>query len=271
MLGGFLLGKRIMLLAAVASVLVFGATGAGAATTFTDPQGDAPGGVADITQVVVSNDYDGNVTFAITMPNRTSLTGDDIVLILLDTDKNVSTGTNGVEFAIGVASGGPVLLRATGTEYEPVNATTLTTADGNKTVRINRSELGGGAGFVFYLYSTRAANLDVGDDAPDGTAAWLYDLNLTPVLESILARFSPAKPKAGKVFRVAGTSVRLDDGTDVKPDSIRCVARLKGKRLAGNCSWRLARTAKGKQLVVTITATYKGVTETFQAYRFRVG
>jgi hypothetical protein len=265
------LGWRIILLAAVLGVLLFGATGAGAATTFTDPQGDAPGGTADIAQVVTSNDYDGNMTFTLTLANRASLVSDDVILFFLDTDKNPSTGTSGVEYLIGVDARGPLLLRATGSTFEPVAASTLTSADGGKTVRINRSDLGGATGFVFYLYSTRDSNLDVGDDAPDGSGAWVYDLKLTPVLESIAARFSPAKPKAGRVFRVAATTLVLDDGMEVKPDSIRCVARLAGKRLAGNCSWRIAKTAKRKQLVVTITATFKGVTEAFQPYRFRVG
>ena len=265
------MGWRIILLAAVLGVLLFGATGAGAATTFTDPQGDAPGGTADIAQVVTSNDYDGNITFTLTLANRASLVSDDVMLIFLDTDKNPSTGTSGVEYLIGVDPRGPLLLRATSSTFEPVAASTLTSADGGKTVRINRSDLGGATGFVFFLYSTRDSNLDVGDDAPDGNAAWVYDLNLTPVLESIAARFSPAKPKAGKVFRVAATTLVLDDGTEVKPDSIRCVARVAGKRLAGNCSWRIAKSAKRKQLVVTITATFKGVTEAFQPYRFRVG
>jgi hypothetical protein len=57
----------------------------------------------------------------------------------------------------------------------------------------------------------------------------------------------------------------------VKADSITCVAKLNGKRLAGRCSWRIPKNAKRKRLVVTLTAHYKGATETFTPWVFRVG
>ena len=98
-----------------------------------------------------------------------------------------------------------------------------------------------------------------------------YDLDLKPVLDTLAAKFAPAKPKHGKVFRLATTNLRLDDGTVVKADSITCVAKLNGKRLAGRCSWRIPANAKGKRLVVTLTAHYQGVSATFSPWRFRVG
>jgi hypothetical protein len=91
-------------LLALFALLLFGAPAAGAATTLTDAQGDAVGGAADITQVVVSNDFDGNVTFKLTIPNRTTFTPDDAVLLVLDTDKNASTGFRGQDFALAVSS-----------------------------------------------------------------------------------------------------------------------------------------------------------------------
>ena len=67
------------------------------------------------------------------------------------------------------------------------------------------------------------------DSAPD-TGSWTYDLELKAVLNTLAARFSPAKPRAGKAFRLAETTLRLEDGTTVKADSITCVAKLMNGR-----------------------------------------
>lgn len=261
------MGGRIILLGAMLALLLFGASGAGAASTFTDPQGDAVAGAADITQVVVSNDLDGNITFAVTLVDRTTFTSDDLLLILLNTDKNTSTGVSGVDFVIGAASTGAVVLRASGTTFAPAPQTTLTLADNNKTIKINRSELGDTSGFV----GVAVTALDSNEAADDTAGPFTYDLELKPVLDTLAAKFAPAKPKHGKVFRLATTNLRLEDGTVVKADSITCVAKLNGKRLAGRCSWRIPANAKGKQLSVTLTARYQGVSATFTPWRFRVG
>jgi hypothetical protein len=100
------------------------------------------------------------------------------------------------------------------------------------------------------------SNNDAEDLAPDSGAA-AYDLDLKPVLDSLVAHSSPTKPKHGKPFRLTGTTLRVEDGTIVKADSITCVAKLNGKRLAGRCSWRVPANARGKRLVVTLTARYK--------------
>ena len=264
------MGRRLILLAAVLGLLLLGATGAGAAGTYTDPQGDAVGAAADITQVDVSNDLDGNITFALTLPDRTSLGPDDFLIILIDADNNASTGTTGSEFAIVVDASGAAFLRAANSSFTPATASTLTGSNGGKTVRINRSDLGNTTVFAFYALSALDSDDNAGDDAPN-TGVYLYTLELRPELDSLAARFSPARPKAGKPFRVASTSLRLEDGTDVKADSLTCVAKLNGKRLAGRCSWRIPRNAKGKRLVVTITARYRGASATFLPWRFRVG
>lgn len=264
------MGRRIVLLGAIFAALVLGPGGAGAATTFTDPGGDAVGGAADMTQVVVSNDFDGNITIAMTIPNRTTFTTDDTLVIVFDTDKNASTGTSGIDYAIVAGAGGVALLRGDGTTFVATAQTTLRAADNNKTVTVNRSELGGTTGFIFGASTFLDSSETAVDDAPD-SGAWIYDLDLKPVLDTLAARFAPAKPKAGKVFRLAGTTLRLEDGTTVKADSITCVAKLNGKRLAGRCSWRMPKNAKGKRLVVTLTAHYKGATTTFTPWRFRVG
>jgi len=259
----------LFLLAAVLALLLFGVTGATAADTFTDPTGDAVGGAADITQVVVSNDPDGNITFALTIPDRTTLTSDDRLFIFLNSDKDPATGFGGLDYAIVIDSDGAVLVRAAGSSFAQAPQTTLTVTADRKAVTINRSELGETTGFLFFAESGLDSSESAEDSAPDsGTAA--YDLDLKPVLDTLSARFAPAKPKHGKPFRLASTTLRLEDGTVAK-GTITCVAKLNGKRLAGRCSWRIPPNARGRRLVVTLSARYKSVSATFTPWRFRVG
>ena len=264
------MSRRIILLAAIFASLLVGASGAGAAATFTDPAGDATGGATDITGVSVSNDLDGNITISLTT-NRSVFTSDDFAVIVLNTDKNASTGVGGADYAIVVDASSAVLLKATGTTFtRDTPQTTLHATNNNMTVTINRSDLGGTTGFLFLVSSGLDSNDAAADDAPD-SGAYTYDLSLKPVLNTLAAHFSPAKPKAGKTFRLAGATLRLEDGTSVKADSITCVATLNGKRLAGRCAWHIPANAHGKRLVVVLTAHYQGATATFTPWRFRVG
>ena len=60
-------------------------------TTYPDSTGE-DAAAPDITSVVVSNDDAGLITFQVTVSNRPTLTQDMEFLILLDIDKNASTG-----------------------------------------------------------------------------------------------------------------------------------------------------------------------------------
>jgi hypothetical protein len=262
----------MFLLSGLAALLIFGGTGARAATTLTDPAGDALGGAADITQVDVSSDLEGNITFVLAIANRTTLTSDDRLFIVLDSDKDPSTGTvNGFDYVIVVTAAGPTLVRASGpSSFAPAPQPTLRVAAEGKTITINRSDLGDTTGFRMVAETRLTSTSAAGDDAPD-SGLFDYKLELKPVLDTLEARFAPAKPKHGKPFRLAGTTLRVEDGTIVRADSIACVAKLNGKRLGRGCSWRIPTNAKAKQLVVTLTARYRGVSATFTPWRFRVG
>jgi hypothetical protein len=153
--------------------------------------------------------------------------------------------------------------------YEGAPRSTLRVSADRRTVTVNRSELGATTGFLFFMFTDVGDT--AGDDVPDGDAVYSYALKLTPVLESILATFAPKAPKAGAVFRVVSAELRTDEGEAVTPDRTTCTATLGGKRLKGtSCRWKLARAAAKKKLVVRITATYKGVSETFLPYSFKV-
>ena len=264
------MSRRTVLVAAVVAALVLVPGGAGAASSFTDAPGDAIGGAADIVQESVSNDEAGNVVFTITT-NRTTFTSDDFVAIVLDVDKNPGTGLGGADFALVVDATGGTLLRWNGASFDQnTPQTTVRTSNNNMTVSVNRSELGGTKGFTFKTFSALDSNDAAEDLAPD-SGDWAYDLvALAPQLDTLAARFSPARPRAGHVFRLTATTVRLEDGSIVKAEAITCRATLAGKRLAGRCSWRIPKNAHGKRLAVYLTVSYHGETATFTPWRFVV-
>ena len=264
------MGRRMIFSAAIVAAVLLTAGGAGAASTFTDATGDAIAGAADVAQVVVSNDAAGTITFTLTFANRTALSTDDFLAIPLDTDENAATGFQGFDYGIFVDASGARLLQGSSTTFTPVTASTLTSANGGTVVTINRSDLNNTRAFHFGIDSGLNSNNAADDLAPD-TGVYTYDLGIAAQLDTLAARFSPARPRAGHVFRLAATTVRLQDGSIVKADSISCLATLAGKRLAGRCSWRIPKNARGKRLVVYLTVTYNGEKATFTPWRFVVG
>ena len=65
--------------------------------TFTDPTGDS-GNAPDVTTVTASNDDNGQITFAISLANRTALSDSDLAIVQLDTDGNLSDGFGGADY-----------------------------------------------------------------------------------------------------------------------------------------------------------------------------
>jgi hypothetical protein len=264
-----------MRLACALGVALVALAGAGPASaagskTFTDPTGDG-GATPDITTVVVSNDDSGLVSFAITFANPALLTGSNFVLVFLNTDRNIGTGRagDGSEYAIYVDATSQVFARWNGTMFAQQASTTFTRT-GASTLGINKTDIGGVNAFNFYLIAGGASV--TGDTAPDGAGVWSFDLQARPQLQAISARFTPAVPRAGKVFAITGAVVRLQGGKQVRPSSFACRAKLGGRALAasGRCRWVMPRNAKGRKLAITITATYQGVSASFQAYSFTV-
>jgi hypothetical protein len=106
---------------------------------------------------------------------------------------------------------------------------------------------------------------DFDDLAPDGEAVYNYTLS-TPHIASVRARFSPAAPRAGRRFGVAGVTARLTTNEEMPAASFRCRATLARKALrgrgVGGCTFTLARNAKGKRLTIVVTATLAGDSRT---------
>ena len=90
-----------------------------------------------------------------------------------------------------------------------------------------------------------------------------------------MPRFSPTAPRAGATFRLQSVALTFESEEKGVAGSFTCRATLAGKRVKGTgpggCTFKLPKTAKGKQLVVTVTATPTGgKAQTFPAYKFRV-
>ncbi len=243
----------VSVLVLTALVVSLPASGAGA-KTFTDPSGDS-GSAPDITSVLVSNDDAGLLTFGLGLANRAELTGDDIIGIGLNTDRNAQTGDPslgaGADYLIVFVRTENFLGlgRWNGSEYDvEVPQETLTASGDGRTLKIDRKELGGTAAFDFYVIAAAEESTTSADKAPDGSALSTYELQLTPQLRTVRVAVEPAAPRAGMLFAVVDTRVRLGTNELVRPDSFTCRAVLAGKTLkpAGRCTWRLPKLARAR-------------------------
>lgn len=266
----------------IASALAFAALAGSApaqaagSKTFTDPTGDGSVG-PDLTQLVVSNDDNGQLTFAFTFANRpTILTGDDIVALGIDADRRGSTGDPaGYEFIMGyLFEGGQVDIgQWDGSRFNfDAPQTTLRATEGGRTITINRSELGGTSAFDFRLVTQ---GRDGNDTAPEGGGVWTYELQIQaarPTVQRVRVQYSPAQPRAGKTFAFVSVKLGLSDGQEVAPATYSCRGSLAGKTLrpSGRCRWNIPRNAKGKRFSVIVTVSFEDETGSSQPFVFRV-
>lgn len=253
----------------------------------TDAAGDS-GGAPDITVVNVANDAAGNLTFTVTT-NQPALAADAVLTLWLDTDRNSSTGSDGVEFSLFVGAAGWRLNRWDGTQFVQATAPSAnsTYANGVMTFRINKADIGGVNSFLFYLLSVQfnaAGEIVARDDAPDGTAVYDYTLTVPPPpAPPLTLRLSApvavqARPAAGKAFAVRVGVTRGDTGGPLASGVATCKVTLglKPLRAVGSvragrasCAMLLPKTAKGKLLRGTIKVTFRNVSAT-KAFSYRV-
>jgi hypothetical protein len=147
------------------------------AAAFTDPPGDARRG-PDVTAVDVANADTGALTFRLAMPREPAALG-TVVRILLDTDRNVTTGEAGADWALVVADGRTIAVQewwiAGWVRRAQRTAPSVVWAHG-PAVTIDRAELGWTNGFAFRIEATRSiGGTPHTDHAPDATA-WSYDV-----------------------------------------------------------------------------------------------
>ena len=273
------------------------ATPATAPVTYTDAVGDA-GSAPDITSVTISNTADGLVTFQIAIANQPSLAPGAFVFVDIDTDQNATTGSpthGGADrvFYLGDQGGfgalgwnGAIYVRA------PVASLVASYANGVATFTFNGPVIGVGTGFNFYVVTQ-----------PDGTgSSTSYDLvpefGLTnyrmqsvppppppPTLTLSVIDHSARKAKAGATWIVGIEVVRSDTNQDLGTEgAIRCKAIIGRRALLATvrtfasrttngqtvrtalCGWRMPTGDRGKTVIGTITAVYRGARA---SYTFR--
>lgn len=263
-----------LLLALACALVAAGGVGAGGAE-FADPAGDS-GTAADVTEVAAFNTARNDVILAVKLPNRPALEGTaSSVYIDFDTDRNRATGDEGAEYSFVVdgKTNSYDFAKWSGTAWESVASDEILVLyeTGVLSVALNVGQLGGSKHFDFWISTYENENFEGDHDfAPDGDAVYTFELT-PPKIVAASARYSALAPKAGKRFSVRQVLAELDDTSSAKP-AFTCRATLAGKALkpVGKCAWAIPRTAKGKKLVVYVTATNAGGSFTLTARSFKV-
>ena len=178
--------KRIAMIVMVAAALA-GPGVAHAETSFADPAGDS-GAAPDVTGVTVSNDQTGIVTFRLRVANQPDLAADGEVVLVIDSDRNETTGdAAGFDYVL-ILSGSErswLFGRWNGTDFDfdttPSNTVRVSYTAGLMTFSVNRSELASTAAFSFYVLASQidaAGEIVESDDAPDdGTYAFALTIS----------------------------------------------------------------------------------------------
>jgi hypothetical protein len=258
--------KAIAAVAAAAFVLA--APAAGGSGRYSDKTGD---GAVDIAAVEVTNTA-GTITFKIAVANMPALAPDAAIAVAIDADRDDTTGGEyGPDFAAVLFGDdrSAALVRWNGSDFEafshgPVDGRY---SAGVATISVPAADLGNPSSFDFGVVGIQGDEFDVAPD--DGI--WTYEM---PAVVAAAVHFSPAQPKAGARFAADRVSLRLTDGTTVRPDTLTCIAQLGGRPLVGTghggCTWKLPRAARGKRLVVAIGVTYGGMSPAYDSWTFVV-
>jgi len=249
--------------------------------TFTDPAGDA-GTAADIASVTVSNDSSGQITFVINFANTPSTT--DALDIYIDSDQRASTGDPreaGTEWDLyqDFSNNTWDLGAWNGSSWAEASSSSTVrvghTAN-QLTMSVNKSEIGAPTAFNFWVDSYDGSGGAAHEDvAPDGTSVWSYEL-ATLQLKALFVDAAKTA-KAGKDYAAGIAVQRSDTGVFLGPEGqLDCTATIGAKSLsptlsqfltitykgakvsAGVCIFRIPKSAKGKTMHGTITASYQG-------------
>jgi hypothetical protein len=230
--------------------------------SYTDSTGDGGAG-PDITNIAVSSDDAGNITFRVDIPNRPTLPATLYAEVEIDADSNAATGepeSGGDYFFV---SDGPRygLGRWNGSAWEgvPLPASLNASYSGGITFTINAGDLGGTTGFRFWVgVSEELASSTFSDVAPE-FGLYTYSLARTPAVVDLVVPAAVSTPRAGKLFSARAIRLELDNGNVVAPDERTCTLKIAGKvvkPLAGGCKWRIPAAAAGKRAVLKVTLAY---------------
>jgi hypothetical protein len=250
----------------------------------------------DLTAVSVSDvTASGMVTFAVTVSGFGTLGGSSLH-IELDTDRTSSTGTppTGADYLVGAScctGDGSIasnLAAWTGGAWHSVAGTPASFSHNGDvfTWTVNKADLGGTAGFAFFVESAafdappNYKTVVTSDRAPD-TGTWTYELSkpppppitTAPVVKPLIGTptLTPAKPIAGKRLIVVFTVTRSDTGAPLTQGTMICDPSVAGRVIAHSEQLKngkaqlifvVPRTAKGKLLKVKLTIRTSGGSST---------
>jgi hypothetical protein len=261
---------RLGLVALVAALGLLVALPAGArGPTFLlrDAVGDAQGGAADIASISIWNEDDGTVTFELAFANRSALTPDDLVAVMIDTDDNLDNGGAGAEFGVLLTHDSQTFLRYDGSDW--VSASSRLARPGTQSISLHRNDLGG----VKELGVSAFAVLESDDVSFDETGYGPFLFYVPARLAGSTLTVSPARATLAVGTRVtAKVAVRLDDGTTARPTAATCRMTLAGQAIkpVAPCAWKLPKAATGKRVVVSARGSYNGTAFTTKQVVIRV-
>jgi hypothetical protein len=294
-------GAALATLALALAVAASAGTRSSRSTTFTDPTGDA-GTAADITNVVASDDANGQITFQVNIANQ--FTNTNTVDILVDADHNPSSGDTqaaGAEYDLYVDFSNNTwdlgVWNGSGWSEAPSSSTGKVSYTSNQfTYSINKSELGNTSAFGFWVDSCDADCSAGHEDQAPANGTWFYQLTggatsggsgggSSAVQLSVLVATGPKTVKAGKPYTVvlllqpSDPSVSLVDNgqvhckasigtTSLVAQSELLESTFQGQKIAAaGCVARVPKTAHGKTVKETVTVTYQTATvsRTFSA------
>jgi len=266
--------------------------------TFEDSRGEDSAG-PDITDVAVSNNDAGLITFRIAVPNRPTLSPDMLAIMFVDSDNQSSTGDPdiGSEYVVQLFQGSVDLFRWDGNDYSRTgvaqSSLIYSYANGVLTIKVSAADLGNTKQFAFatIVISGLAFNPNTGDFddtnahrdlAPDaGHGLYSYQVKLAP-LRLVVRSFSesPTRPVAGRSFSAFLTAARSDTGAVLKGGRVTCVATVGGRRLAATrhavvggratCTWAIPASVRGQTIRGSVTVSFEGLTAR-KSFSARVG
>jgi len=259
--------------AALAMLALVQAAHAAGSQTYADTTGDGRGAV-DIVEVVIANDLGGPYRIALDVDQDPAPSDATVYAVAFDTDRNPATGApGGFEYEFVGTSGAAGFLEWDGSAWRdaPSGASfqppTPTSAAG---IWIPQADLGSPASFDFAVVTTEA--VDQGDapfDVAPDRGAWTYT-TFAGAAPALLRPAAPATARAGTTFRIPSATIVLDDGKLVRGQHLACRIALGGHALRGTaCRVTLPKSARGKLLVVRVTASYGKATIT-RTLRLRV-
>src|ERR671936_2499286 len=222
----------------VAALCLTGLSAAAGSESFTDPTGDS--GVApDITSVTVANDDDGLLTFRVTIANRTALSADELIAVLIATDDpSPYTGLrfDGTNFAVVLdGTNGPSLHAWDGVGLDPVlprpRSVTGSFVGGVATLTVRQEDLAPGfpdlsvpVKLKFYAVAVTFAGSEAvaADRAPPSN---FFAYRVAEPLRVVVTNFAPKKTvKAGKTLVVLMGEARGDTGSPIAGGDVTCQA-----------------------------------------------